>query len=320
MMKTCAFLLATLLSSALSAPAVVWHSSDSDGRALHSSEDMSASDLMNNVLSEAPKADLSAVVFLLGKGDDGSEQLSALASSGKLPGTFAKYNDASGVYHHISGIESTGAVVREAGLAYGDDKKKRVLEVTLNEFSRKLASLDTPADPVEVEIDSTGKPSNVSSSNKKVQKRERALAQADVYIVNISSKEDPAKIDNSITSAIENARVGSVVLAGVRSVHEVKHERNLHNQRRMLKMEHAGNKVMDARNRRRLEQDGDDAQNDGQYDMSGVYYVAMTPNILAGLLFTFMFITVAYTGISCMGDIQGGDTFTDKYPSLGREA
>jgi len=322
-MKTCAFLLATLLSSALSAPAVVWHSSDSNGRALHSSEDLSVSDLLKNVLSEAPKADLSAVVFLVGKGDDGSEQFSALASSGKLPETFAKYNDASGVYHHVSGIESTSAVVREAGRVYGDDNNNRVLEVTLNEFTSKLASLDVPAEPVEVEIDSTGS-SKVSSSNKKVQKRERALAQADVYIVNVSSKADPAQIDSSITSAIENTHVGSVVLAGVRSVDEVKHERMLHNKRRMLKMEQEGNKIMDARNRRRLEQEGEgeenEAQNDAQYDLSGVYYVAMTPNIFSGLLFTFMFIVVAFTGISCMGDIQGGDTFTDKYPSLGREA
>lgn len=324
MMKTCAFLLATLLSSALSAPAVVWHSSDSNGRALHSSEDLSASDFLKNVLSEAPEADLSAVVFLVGKGDDGSEQLSALASSGKLPGTFGKYNDASGVYHHVSGIESTHTVVREAGRVYGDNNKNRVLEVTLNEFNSKLASISAPAEPVEVEIDSSGT-SKVSSTSKKAQKRDRALAQADVYIVNVSSKADPAQIDSSITSAIENTHVGSVVLAGVRSVEEVKHERMLYHKRQMLKMEQEGNRIMDARKRRRLEQEADgdenDGQNNGQYDdLSGIYYVAMTPNILSGLLFTFMFIAVTFTGISCMGDIQGGDTFTDKYPSLGREA
>jgi len=322
MMKTCAFLFATLLSSALSAPAVVWHTSDSHGRALHSSEDLSASDLMKNVLSEAPEADLSAVVFLLGKGDDGSEQLTALASSGKLPKTSAKYNDAASVYHHVSGIESTSAVVREAGRIYGDNKN-RVLEVTLGEFNSKMASLNAPAKPVEVEIDNQGT-QMVASSSKKVQKRERALSQADVFIVNVSNKEDVENIDSSITSAIGSSHVGSVVLAGVRSVDEVKHERFLYNQRRMLKMEQDGNKIMEARNRRRLEQEADgdsnDEQNNGQNDMSGVYYVAMTPNIFSGLLFTFMFIVVAFTGISCMSDIQGGDTFVPKYPSLGREA
>lgn len=323
MMKTCAFIFLTLLSSALSAPAVVWHSSDSNGRALHSSEDLSASDLMKNVLSEAPEADLSAVIFLLGKGEDGSEQLSALASSGKLPKTFAKYNNASGVYHHVSGIESTGAVVREAGRIYGENNKNRVLEVTLGEFSSKMASLDAPSKPVEVEIDDQGTQKAVSS-NKKVLKRERELSQANVFIVNVSSKENAERIDSSITSAIGSSHVGSVVLAGVRSVDEVKHERFLYNQKRMQKMEQEGTRILDARSRRRLDQEADgdanEAQNNGQNDMSGVYYVAMTPNIFSGLLFTFMFILVAFTGISCMSDIQGGDTFTDKYPTLGREA
>jgi len=321
MMRNCFFLLTTLLSSALSAPAVVWNSGDANGRALHSSEDLSITDVMNGVLSEAPNADLSAVVFLIGKGEDGSEQMSQLASAGKLPGTSEKYNDASGVYHHVSGLESTSAVVRETGRAYGDDKKNRVLKVSLTEFSRKLESLNAP---VEVEIDSNGTPKQVSS-NKSVNKRARALALADVYIVNVSPTEDATMIDSSITGAIESKHVGSVVLAGVRSVDEVKHERLLHNKRRMMKMEENGRRLVDSNGRRRrLEQEEDgDANGDqanGDDDMSGVYYVAMTPNIFSGLLFTFFFIAVAITGITAMGDIQGGDTFTDKYPSLGREA
>ena len=68
------------------------------------------------------------------------------------------------------------------------------------------------------------------------------------------------------------------------------------------------------------EQEGEEAEANGNDDLSGVYYVAMTPNIFSGLLFTFMFIVVTFVGISCMSDIQGGDTFVDKYPSLGREA
>ncbi len=314
MMKNCAFLFATLLSTALSAPAVVWHSGVSSGRVLHSSEDLSSTDLFKNVLSEAPEADLTAVVFLVGKGDDGSEQLSELASSGKLPETSAKYSDASGVYHHVSGIESTGSVVREAARIYGDNNKNRVLEISLNEFSSKLASLEAP---VAVEIDAAGTP--IVSSNKSVNKRARALAQADVYIVNVSPTQNAGAIDGSISGAINSSRVGSVVLAGVRSVEEVKHERMLHNKRRMLKMEQDGIKSMEARGRRRLEEREDEEQ-DGNDDLSGVYYVAMTPNIFSGLLFTFMFVVVTFTGISCMSDIQGGDTFVDKYPSLGREA
>ena len=352
-MKTCTFVVAfaTLLSSAIAAPAVVWQSSStaeissssSNARSLHSSEDIHASELMKNVLtvssSEAPA--LSAVIFLIGKGDDGSEQLSELASGGKLPLTFAKYNDATGVYHSVSGVESTGSIVKVAGNAItttdGNNKNKnknhrRVLEVTLNEFNSKLTSLDTAAvvDPVaEVEIDSNGTPSStastLTSTNKRVTKRARALAQADIYIVNVNPTTDAStQIDNSIVLAIEHKNVGAVVLGGIRSIEEVKHERFLTNQRRMTVMESNGNKIMDNR-RRRLEEDGDANDDAAQADnanddLSGVYYVAMTPNILAGLLFTLLFLVVTYTGISCMGDIQGGDCFTDKYPSLGREA
>ena len=350
MMKTCTFVLAfaTLLSSAIAAPAVVWQSSStakissSNARSLHSSEDIHASELMKNVLtissSEAPA--LSAVIFLIGKGDDGSEQLSELASGGKLPLTFAKYNDATGVYHSVSGVESTGSIVKVAGNAITIDgnnnnnknkNNRRVLEVTLNEFNSKLTLLDTAAvvDPVaEVEIDSNGTPSSTTSTstNKRVTKRARALAHADIYIVNVNPTTDAStQIDHSIVQAIEHKNVGSVVLGGIRSIEEVKHERFLTNQRRMTVMESNGNKIMDNR-RRRLEEDGDanddaaQADNNANDDLSGVYYVAMTPNILAGLLFTLLFLVVTYTGISCMGDIQGGDCFTDKYPSLGREA
>ena len=257
-MKTCAFLFATLLSTALSAPAVVWHSGESNGRALHSSEDLSSADLFHSVLSEAPEADLKAVVFLVGKGDDGSEQLSELASSGKLPETFSKYNDASGVYHHVSGISSAGSVVREASQTY-NDRKNRVLEVSLNEFSSKLASFDAPVD---VEIDSNG----MVSSNKSVNRRARALSQADVYIVNVHPTHDASSIDASITSAINSKNVGSVVLAGVRSVEEVKHERMLMNKRRMLKQEQDGLKHLEARGRRRLEEGDEDGDNGPNYN------------------------------------------------------
>ena len=54
--------------------------------------------------------------------------------------------------------------------------------------------------------------------------------------------------------------------------------------------------------------------------MTGVYYVAMTPNILAGLLFGLLFVVITYIGVTCMGAIQGQDVFVSKMPSVGREA
>lgn len=317
-------LFAALIASACGAPAIVWQNSGTgetgvagQHRALHSSEDIKASDLINNVVKSSSTSPVTAAVFLIGKGDDGSEQLSALASSGKLPGTYGKYNDASNVYHHVSSLSSSGILARETA-GQIDDGKKRVLEVSLDEFNNKLSSLDAP---VEVEIGSDGTPKSITTSNKSANRRALALAKADIFIVNINANEDPNKIDASVASAIGNKHVGSVVLGGIRSVEEVKHERFLINKRRMLIMEENGNKLLDS-SRRRLEQEAvnDDAAADGSDDLAGVYYVAMTPNILSGIMFFFLFTVVAYTGISCMGDIQGGDTFVDKYPSLGREA
>ena len=313
-MKTITFILSTILASALAAPAVVWKNNQpSNERFLQSSEDLNASDLLKSVLqdSESPQASVAAVNFLVGKGEDGSEQLTELASNGKLPQTSEKYNDAFGVYHHVSGLESSATVVREAARA---NNGHRVLEVSLGEWNSKLASLGMPA---EVEIDSTGV---TQGTSKKANKRARELAKANVYIVNVEARREATEIDGAISSTVSSKHVDSVVLAGIRSVEEVKHERYLTAKRRMSVMEKEGNKVVDARRRRLEEQGGDNAAQDANSDLAGTYYVSMTPNIFAGLLFGFLFITITYIGITCMGTIQGGDSFADKLPSIGREA
>jgi hypothetical protein len=317
-MMLCTLIVATLLSSALGAPAVVWKNErpEQQQRFLHSSVSITSAELMINALpeSEAPDASSLSVVFLVSKGEDGSEQLSELASSGKLPQTSQKYSEATGIYHHVSGIESTSTMVRDAARASTND---RVLEVSLKEFSSKLNALNEPT-ASEIEIDNHG--NTFQPASKSASKRARDLANASLYVVNVSAKSDVSDVDAVIRSAIDDKNVDSVVLAGIRSVHEVKHERYLMSQRRMTAMEKEGSKVLDAR-RRRLEQGADDGnnQNAGNDDMSGVYYVSMTPNILSGLLFLLLFIFIAFTGISCMGAIQGQDVFTDKLPSIGRE-
>jgi hypothetical protein len=313
-MKLCTLIATTLASSAFAAPALVWKNGRPEQqRFLHSSESISSAELLINALpvSEAPDASSLSVIFLVSKGDDGSEQLSELTSSGKLPETSQKYNDATEIYHHVSGIESTSTMVRDAARM---SSTKRALEVSLMEFTNKLNALDHPA-ASEIEIDIQG--NSFKPASKSASKRSKDLAKASVLVVNISAKDDVSDADAAIRSAIDNKRVDAVVLAGIRSVHEVKHERYLMSKRRVTTMEQEGNKVLDAR-RRRLEQ-GDDEGNNQDADMSGVYYVAMTPNILSGLLFLVLFIVIAFTGISCMGAIQGQDVFTDKLPSIGRE-
>lgn len=301
-------LLYSLVASASAAPAVVWKKTGdlSEERFLHSSDDVSVSALLGDAITGTSFS----VVFLVGKDENGQESLSELASSGKLPATADKYGSANGIYHHVSGIESSGAMVREAAA----HTKENVLSISMSELHRKLNSLSSKAE-MEVTID--GSEPQKTTSSKTANKRARQLQSANVLIVNINPKDDAAEIDRTIASTIENNQVNSVVLAGVRSLQEVKRERMLASQRRQSVMQKAGERVLDARRRRRLE-DQANGQNSG--DMSGVYYVAMTPNILAALLFMGLFTTIAWIGISCMGAISGQDVFVSKMPSVGREA
>lgn len=294
------FVFCSLLAAAHAAPAVVWKKNEG-GQNMHSSESIAAGALLKGALESSSVS----VVFLVGKDEQGGEALSELASSGKLPATQEKYGLAS-VYHHVSGVESTAAMVREAS-RHTDD---RVLSISMKEWNQKI-------NPVQdVEVDETG-----AMQKKNASKRARQLAESKVLIVNVNPKEDAAEIDRSVANAIDNEMVGSVLLMGVRSIHEVKHERMLVSQQRRLIMQKEGEQSMDAR-RRRLEQQaaGDDEVQGNNNDMSGVYYVAMTPNILAALLFMGLFTVITWIGISCMGDISGQDVFVSKMPSIGREA
>jgi hypothetical protein len=124
-----------------------------------------------------------------------------------------------------------------------------------------------------------------------------------------------------------------VVLTAIRSTEEVKQERDMLTRRRMMAMEEdftqgsTSTKNTNRHHHRRLE-DANQAVDDGNQnnqnaasqDMTGIYYVSMTPNILAGLLFTLLFAVVTWIGVSCMGMITGQDVYVSKMPSIGREA
>jgi len=45
----------------------------------------------------------------------------------------------------------------------------------------------------------------------------------------------------------------------------------------------------------------------------------MTPNILSGILFGFLFVFITITGMGCMNDIEGQTVFIDKMPYVGKE-
>lgn len=313
-MKGQSLIFLSFLVSALAAPAVVWKSSKrSSNRVLHSSDDLKAPELMVDVLDvEVEGSSLAAVVFLVGRTADGSDSFSELASKGQLPLASSKYDDADAVYHHVSGIESAETMVRHAALA---NPALRVLQVSMSEFNSMMTSRSEPAEKIEmVEISEGGV---VSKPVKHAYKRARDLANANVVIVKVDINNGASELDSAVARAIEDDSVQNVVLAGIRSLSEVKHERNMIAKSKRNVMEVEGNRVILAQ-RRRLQdnQDGDNVN----ADLSGVYYVSMTPNILAGLLFGLLFAVVTWIGINCMNAIVGQDVYVSKMPSIGREA
>lgn len=296
--------LSSLFVSALAAPAVVWKKNNrADHRFLHTSDNVASGVVLEDALKESSLS----VVFLFGKNEDGSESLTELASSGQLPVTAGKYNEADAIFHSVSGLESAGSVVRDiSGLV-----EAPVLAISMTELEKKLSA------PAEMELDGSGaqQPAQSKSENR----RARQLSKASVLVVAVDPKNDAAEIDRTLSKTIDNEQVQSIVLTGVRSLSEVKRERYLASVQRHTFQQKEGDRVLDARRRRRLE-DAADGQQQQQNDMSGVYYVHMTPNILAGLLFILLFTVITFIGISCMGAISGQDVYVSKMPSVGREA
>ena len=114
------------------------------------------------------------------------------------------------------------------------------------------------------------------------------------YIVNVSPNSPLSAIDASISSAMSTPPSGTstgrvVVVASATTSQESATRR------------HA----------RRLANDASSSEQ---------YYVYMTPNILAGVLFGFMFIGVSMVGFGCMNDLEGQTVFVSKMPAVGKEA
>jgi len=313
-MNSIGLLLLSLLSSSYAAPAIVWNNQNSvQGSPSHTSDDVKAFDLMGDLLQGTGKdSSLASVMFLLDRDSNGVESLSNFASSGKLPLTEMKYNDADFIHHHVSGVESTHSMVRDCKKA---NPEQNVLSVTLDELSNKLMQ----EQPVVEESEGIVQSKKVKAAKK----RARQLDSADVLIVKVDPNSDcPKKIDEAIASAVDNEIIGNVVVAGVRSTSEVVRERRMLSQNKGAKMATVDRKrrKLSVNNRRLEDEAGDDDNANNNDDFSGVYYVNMTPNILAGVLFTFMFATIAWIGITCMGAISGQDVYVKRMPTIGREA
>jgi len=318
-MKTVSLLfLSSLLSSTLAAPAIVWKN-DADSSTATSpqrtSRQLHAKDLFSTMMVVDDDDNSSSVVFVLARGADGSESLSTLAAAGALPQVETKYQMAHSIHHHVAGLESRDSMVRDCG-------KDNAMVVTLGELSSKLSGSVPDASTITAEEGTM-----MSKQDKYAVKRARDISSAKVWIVEVDPRVDSVALDNAIVSAIDNDSISNVILTAVRSHDEVKHERTMIKHRRMTEMPTATSTKGSGR-RRLEEQDNNnnngenqqDNNNNQDNDMTGVYYVSMTPNILAGILFTLFFATIAYTGITCMSMIAGQDVYVKKMPSVGREA
>lgn len=316
-----ASILISYIAATAAAPALIWKSGQSASvPTKHSSDQIDASRLITSTVRSAHQDDLSlsTVFFLVGRDESGNEALSHLTSSGKLPGVSSRYDNVHSIHYHVDGIESSTTVARDAMKGLKSKKNDaRVVETSLDEFHTKLNALKENVNIAEeAEVLPTGQ--IVSKPKKEARKRGRALDEANVIVVKVPHSESNS-LDAAVSEAIDNTRIGSVVLAGIRSVDEVKRERGLEARRRFQLMNKVNRRSPNSG--RRLEDQQDDAaDDDANAEEEGTYYVYMTPNILAGIMFIVFFFLVAYTGITCMGMISGQDVYVTKYPSIGREA
>ena len=293
--------LSSLVGSSIAAPAIVWKNArEGSATVIHSSNSVHVAEVIADAVGSSESL---AAIFLVNRGSDGSESLTELSSNGSLPGVASKYGEASTFHHNCGGVESPHAISRMANS----------LTVSLSEFS----SILTNPNPMEdaVVVDENG---FMTKAAKEGSQRAKALATAKVFIINVPAESNPYDLDSCVVKAIESDKVSSVVLTGIRSTTEVKHERGIASRRRVEEQMAAGRTMSLSGENRRLQQN-DDA-NGGNNNMNGVYYVNMTPNIFAGIMFGLLFSFIAWTGINCMGMISGQEVFVSKMPTVGREA
>jgi len=230
-----------------------------------------------------------AVVFVLQRSSN-TDRLTELAPSLPL------LQDYDVQYSHAAGVTQTI-----------DGKKP----MTLSEFDYYLALVSSSA-------------SDTTGLSKKRAAKQANLLKTRPWVVSVDATFDAAAVQRAILAA-RNV-FAQTILTAQRSTVEIQQER-LYQMRRQ-KYQAINNKSSStARRRRRLEEDQDQQDQDNQEednqddnDYSSMVFVNMTPNILAGILFTLFFATIAATGISCLGAIQGQDVYVTKMPAIGREA
>lgn len=292
--------LAALIGSVAAAPAILW-TGESSSSPVHSSDVIELDSVVRHALNNSPKeSSLASAIFVLSRDAAGNDGLTGHSSANSLPTIATLYNSAHSIQHYVRGLDSVQSITKHTKSAAGSARK--VVETTLDEF-RSFSAEDHDDDEA-----------IVSSNGAVVHKRK--IAAADVLIVRVGAKADARAIDSTISSAVDNGKIGSVLLTTLRSVDEARLERNLQQRAKKWTSKAPLSK------RRRLEDAADDAaadDNEEENSNEGVYFVNFTPNIFSGLLFFFFFVFVTYTGISCLNMITMGDVYVKDYPHIGRE-
>ena len=316
-MKITAFLVSTLIGTAVASPAIVWKKTQADSPVVHSSDRVNTKDILADAVDGSDgSSSLATAVFVLGRAADGTETLSGAAGSGNLPGVASKYDSASCFHSHVSGVRGGHSFASDA-----EKSGRSSAEISIAEFASTLTAVgaQSPFDSKEVDVDETGM---YTAAEKEYNVRARALTAANVVVVNVPDDADKTLLDSMVVKAIEHNQIHSVILTAQRSTNEIKEERVMEARRRMKMQEEAGRHMgySASSTHRRLDQVADDDVVAAANNLVGVYYVNMTPNILAGLLFGLFFAVITWTGLNCMGMIAGQDVYVNKMPLVGREA
>jgi hypothetical protein len=318
-------LLCGLCSSAVvsATPALVWSNTAGSSRQEESSP---SSVFTSDEIAAAALLDDAAplqVVFLLGRGSDGSESLTRMAP---FLSSIVERSPADVIHSHVAGVESLSAMKRTLAAAaaaaasqqapVGNNKKdkNKVAVVGLHELGMKFNA--SPMEQAPAPMTTT----TMTTTTTTTKKKSREISAANILLVDVDAQTSPEVLAGAVHQAIAHA--DRVVLTAVRSIGEVKDERAKITRRRMEMQYQAGAHIVDGRHRRRrrLENNQNQQAVVVEDQVSGAYFVQMTPNILAGLLFFFLFATIAWIGISCMGMIAAQDTYVKKMPAVGREA
>ena len=278
-----ALAVASLFYTASATPALVYNQSNENKiqEPIYYSEEIPSSSFFADFTANlAPTEDDLALIFVLQRASNGADNLSNLAKEGLLPSMPQQQ-----IYNHVSGVEGPRSVMRE-----------------LKAANPILLDFD------DLEIKLSGNIPEVSGKKQKAKRRK--LMDANMVVVDVKNSVPAKELDEGVRKAMQQKNVKSIVVTAARSARETKMEKEM--KRNDVKSERQAP-------RRRLEGQGDDGADNGGDD-EVVYYVYMTPNILAGLMFAGLFTSVVFLGISCMGMIQGQDVFVSKMPSVGRES